>query len=105
MKKTIIFSSLLAVFLVAMLPAISAEESNIVKSSRTSPYLLNVQEAYMEVMRTKYANDPNPAPIFLTLAILLLKLLRGGLLLIYGLVLVIILRLISGPSNNTSLAC
>ena len=107
MKKTLIFGSLLAVFLMMMLPAVSAEESKAVQSAQSSPYLLKSQETYMETIRAKYANDPTPQTILITLAIMLLKLLRAGMLFIDLVILLIILRIIRGPSNNntTSLVC
>jgi hypothetical protein len=102
MRKTLIFGSLLAVFLMLMLPAVSAEESKLVQSAQTSPYLLKAQETYMETIRAKYANDPNPQPIIISLAIMLLKLLRAGIILIDLVILLIILKIIGGGHNNTT---
>lgn len=95
MRKNLIFSSLLAVILILMLPAVSAAESKIVQSTQRSPYLLNAQDIAMETIRAKYTNDPNPQTFFLlTLAILFLKLLRMAILLPI-LVVLIYLNLIS----------
>jgi hypothetical protein len=106
MRKTLIFGSLLAVFLILMLPAVSAEESKVLQSAQRSPYLLKAQETYMQTIRAKYANDPSPQTIFITLAILLLKLLRAGMIFIDLVILLIISKIIGGGQNNTtSLAC
>lgn len=104
MKKILIGGSLLAVFLLIMLPAVSAEESKVVKSAQTSPYLLKAQETYMETIRAKYANDPNPQTIIITLVIMLLKLIRAGMLFMDAVILFIILKIIRGGQNKT-LAC
>jgi hypothetical protein len=104
MRKSVIFGSLLAVFLMLMLPAVSAEESQIVQSAQTSSSLLKAQEIYLQTMTAKYLDDPVPQTILLTLAILLLKLLRWGVILVDAVILLIILRIIRGPSNNTSFA-
>jgi len=94
----------LTVFLILMLSAVSAEESKVVQSAQTSPYLLKAQEIYMETIRAKYTNDPSPQTIIITLAIMLLKLIRAGMLFIDAVILLIILRIIRGGQNNT-LAC
>jgi hypothetical protein len=104
MRKTLIFGSLLAVFLMMMLPAVSAEESKVVQSAQRSPYLLKAQETYMETIRAKYTNDPSPQTIIITLAIMLLKLIRAGMLFMDAVILFIIFKIIGGGQNNT-LAC
>jgi hypothetical protein len=104
MRKTLIFGSLLTVFLILSLSAVSAEESKIVQSAQTSPYLLKAQETYMETIRAKYANDPSPQTILITLAIMLLKLLRAGMLFMDAVILFIIFKIIGSGQNNT-LAC
>jgi len=104
MRKTLIFGSLLTVFLILMLSAVSAEESKVVQSAQRSPYLLKAQETYMETIRAQYANNPSPQTIIITLMIMLLKLIRAGMLFIDAVILLIILRIIRGGQNNT-LAC
>jgi hypothetical protein len=101
MRKSVIFGSLLAIFLIMMLPAVSAEESKIVQSARTSPFFKN-QEAYLETIRAKYANDPIPQTIIITLLIMFLKLIRAGMLLIDAVILFIIFKIIGGGQNNTT---
>jgi hypothetical protein len=46
MRKTLLFGSLLAVFLMVMIPAVSATEAKVVQSAKTS-YILNLQTTYM----------------------------------------------------------
>jgi hypothetical protein len=102
MRKNLIIGSLLVVFLMLLLPAVSAEDSRITQSAQTSSSLLKAQEIYLETMVKKYMDGPSPQPILLTLAILLLKLLRWGVLIFDGVILLIILRIIRGGSNNSS---
>jgi len=96
MKKTLILGSLLAVFLVMMLPTVAAAETKIAQSAVTSFNFLEIQTTYLEEMQEKYKDGPYPQFIFITLAILLLKLLRWGVIFI----IIIILNLLR--SNNTT---
>jgi hypothetical protein len=110
MKKTLLFGSLLAVFLMIMVPTVSVTEAKVFQSAKTS-YILNLQTAYAEVIKAKYANDPSPQTIILlTLLIWLLKLLRigavfliGGIILLIGGILLII-RILR-HHNTTGLTC
>lgn len=101
MRKSVILGSLLAVFLMMMLPAVSAEESKIAQSARMSPYL-QAQEAYLEALTAQFADGPEPQPILLTLAILFLKMIRWGILLFDVMIFLIILRILRGGQNNTT---
>lgn len=104
MKKTLIFGSLLAVFLLVMLPAISAAEMKVAQSAKTSPYLVDIQSAYSEALKAQ-ANGPSPQTIILlTLLIWFLKFLRSAAVIVVGIILLIILKLRSGH-NNTALTC
>jgi hypothetical protein len=104
MRKNLIFGSLLAGFLMLLLPAVSAAEANVAQVAKKSPYLLKAQETYMETIRAKYTNGPSPQTIIITLAIMLLKLIRAGMLFMDAVILFIIYKIISGGQNNT-LAC
>jgi hypothetical protein len=95
MKKNLLFGCLAAIVLLMTLPAVSAAESTVVQSHRTSSYLLTIQDIDTDSIRAKYMENPTPQTfIILTLAILFLKLLRMSILLPI-LVLLIYLRLIS----------
>lgn len=95
MKKNLLFGCLAAIVLLMMLPAVSAAESTVVQSHRTSSNLLTAQDIDIDSIRAKYTENPTPQTfILLTLAILFLKLLRISILLPI-LVVLIYLRLIS----------
>jgi hypothetical protein len=103
MRKTLILGSLLAVFLMMMLPAVAAAEAKIAQSATTSPNLINIQTTYIDALRAKNKDNPSPQTfILLTLAILLLKLLRWGVIFI-GLIILFILR--RGHNNTTGVTC
>jgi hypothetical protein len=97
MKKTLISVSLLAAFVIMMLPAVAAEEATIAKSN-----LLTIQTMKLDALIEKYKDNPEPQIIFLTLAILLLKLLRMGMILIGGIVLLVVLRILGKQNNSTA---
>jgi len=99
MKKTLIGSSLLAVFLLLMLPTVAAEGMKIAQSRTQNPLL---DEAYVEALLQNYQDHPSPQIILITLAILLLKLLRWGVIIVGGIILLVILSIIRKPNNNTS---
>jgi len=101
MKKTLIGGSLLAVVLIMLLPAVAAEQATIARSAITSN-LLNAEITYLEALQQKYNDDPSPQIIFITLAILLLKLVRWGVVIVGGIILLMILGIIRRPNNNTS---
>lgn len=103
MRKTLLFGSLLAVFLMVMIPTVSATEAKVVQSAKTS-YTLNLQTTYMEAIKEKYANDHSPQTIILlTLLIWFLKLLRLGAVFVVGIILLIILKLRGGQNNTSAL--
>ena len=87
--------------LLLMLPAVAAEQAKITQSAST-PYLLNVETTYLQALQEKYNDGPSPQIIFITLAILLLKLLRWGVVIIGGIILLSILGILRKPNNNTS---
>jgi hypothetical protein len=96
MRKTLIGGSLLAVFVLMMLPAAAAEEAKVAQSSD----LLKIQTDVFESIRDKYLNSPTPQIILITLLILFLKLVRWGIVIVGGIILLIILRIIRG--HNTT---
>jgi hypothetical protein len=100
MRKTLIGGSLLAVFLLMMLPTVAAEEAKVAQAGPTSSNLLDIQTAYLEELREKFKDNPSPQFILITLAILLLKLLRWGVIIFGGIVLLIVLRILR--KNNTA---
>ncbi|DAC72561.1 MAG TPA: hypothetical protein DSN98_04550 [Thermoplasmata archaeon] len=106
MRKNLIVGSLLAVFLMMMLPTVAAAEAKVAQSATTSPNLLSIQTAYVEAIRAKYKDDPSPQTfILLTLAILFLKLLRWGSIIVIGAILLVILKVIGGRNNTTAVGC
>jgi len=96
MKKTLTLGSLLVVFLFLMLPTVTAAEAKIAQSSIPSPDVLEIQTTYLMELQEKYKDGPYPQFILITLAILLLKLLRWGVLFI----ILIILSTLK-PDNTT----
>jgi hypothetical protein len=100
MKKNLIIGSLLAVFLMMMLPTVAATEAKAAQSALTSPNLVDIETTYLEAIRAKYKDNPSPQFILVTLAILLLKLIRWGILLIDGVIFLIVLRILR--KNNTT---
>jgi len=106
MRKTLILGSLLAVFLMMMLPTVAAAEAKVAQSATTSPYLINIQTTYIDAIRAKYKDNPSPQTfILLTLGILLLKLLRWGSIIVIGAIFLIILKIIGGRNNTTTVTC
>jgi hypothetical protein len=101
MRKTLIGGSLLVVLFLLLLPAVAAEQAKIAQSA-TTLNLNSIETTYMEAIRQKFKDTPQPQIIFLTLAILLLKLLRWGVLIIGGILLLSILGIFKNPNNNTS---
>ena len=77
MRKNIVIGSLLAVFLLMLLPISSAVNSNAVKETTKSQYPLIVPDIDVEELKEQYTNDPSePLPIIVTLLIWLLKITR-----------------------------
>ena len=76
MRKKIIIGSLLAVFLMVMLPSAYAVESNIVKETMKSQYPIIIPELDIEELKLKYPNGPEPTFILLFLLSIILNLLR-----------------------------
>ncbi len=100
MKKTVIVGSLLAVFLLMMLPTVAAEEAKITHTAAMSQNFIEIQTTYLEALKEKFKDDPSPQIFLITLAILLLKLLRWVVVITGGIFLLIILRIIG--RNTTS---
>ena len=103
MRKKIIFGSLLAVFLMVMLPSACAVESNAVKEPIESRRFFEVQNINIDIEKLiEKITDNSGEPLFiLTLLILLLRAIRG-IVWIVGFVILSIIRDIIG--NNTT-AC
>lgn len=100
MKKTLIGGSLLAVFLLLMLPTVAAEEAKVAQSAPASP-LLGIETAYLEELREQLKDGPSPQLIFITLAILFLKLVRWGIIIFGGIIFLIILKILR-KNNSTA---
>ncbi|MFA5102911.1 MAG: hypothetical protein WC525_07120, partial [Candidatus Thermoplasmatota archaeon] len=62
MKKTLIGSSLLAVFLLLMLPTVAAEGMKIAQSGTQN---LLTDEAYVETLLQNYQDHPSPQIILI----------------------------------------
>jgi hypothetical protein len=103
MRKTILGGSLLVVFILLMLPAVTAEQAKIAPSTATS-FTLNSARTYLEEIQKKFMDNPSPQVIILTLLIIILKLLRWGAAIIGGILILTILGLLKKPNNNTSVA-
>ena len=56
MNKKILFGSLLAVFLMAMLPTVSGVESNLVRETMKSQYPIVIPDVDIEELKEKYKN-------------------------------------------------
>ncbi|PNX53256.1 MAG: hypothetical protein BV458_05390 [Thermoplasmata archaeon M9B2D] len=100
MKKALIVGSLLAVFLLMMLPTVAAEEAKVAHAAAISPNFIEIQTAYLEGLKEKFKDDPSPQIFLITLAIILLKLLRWIVALTGGIVFLLILRIL-GKNNST----
>ena len=99
-KKTLIIGSILAVFLMTMIPIASAVNSHYAKEAQTTKKSINVPEVDFEKIQKQYTLDPNePTPILITLLIWLLKLMRIGMVAFWGIVFIIIRRF----GNNTAI--
>jgi membrane glycosyltransferase len=106
MRKNLILGSLLAVFLMMMLPTVAATEAKVAQSASTSPNLLDAQTTYIEAIREKYKDNPSPQTfIILSLAILFLKLLRWGAIIVIGAIFLVIIRMIRGQNTTSAVGC
>ena len=76
MKKRIIIGSLLAVFLMMMLPTACAAEFNAVKETMKSQHSIIIPEIDIEELKLKYQDGPEPTFILLFLLSVILHLLR-----------------------------
>lgn len=99
-KKTLIIGSILAAFLMTMIPIASAINSHYVKETIPVQYSMNVPDIDVEKLKEKYTNNPTePTPILISLLILLLKFIRAGIVAFWGIVLIILRRI----RNNTAI--
>ncbi len=103
MRKKIIFGSLLAVFLMVMLPSACAVESNAVKEPIESRRFFEVQNINIDIEKLiEKITDNSGEPLFiLTLLILLLRAIRG-IVWIVGFVILSIIKNIIGNNNTTA---
>ena len=100
MRKKIVIGSLLAVFLMIMLPMASAVNSNAVKETTKAQYPIIVPDIDVEELKEQYTNDPSePLPIIVTLLIWLLKIMRIILVPIWALLIYFIF--LRGTNNTT----
>ena len=103
MRGKIIFGSLLAVFLMVMLPSACAVESNAVKEPIESRRFFEVQNINIDIEKLiEKITDNSGEPLFiLTLLILLLRAIRG-IVWIVGFVILSIIKNIIGNNNTTA---
>lgn len=100
MRKKIVIGSLLAVFLMMMLPISSAVNSNAAKETTKAQYPIIVPDIDVEELKEQYTNDPSePLPIIVTLLIWLLKIMRIILIPIWALLIYFIF--LKGTNNTT----
>ena len=100
MKKTLIIGSVLAVFLMTMIPITSAVNSSYTNENQTPKSSQYLPEVNIEKIQKRLNLDPTePTPILITLLIWLLKLMRIGMVAFWGIVIIIIRRF----GNNTAL--
>ena len=106
MRKNILCGILMVAFLMVMLPTVAAIEANTVQTAKTPLYLLSIPETDIKILEEKYNDNPSPQTIILlTLGILLLKLLRWGILLIVGVVVLVVLKALGIIQNTTGISC
>lgn len=105
MKKTLVGFSLLAAFLIMMLPTVAAEEAKVARPAVLSSIRHSLQTVDLEAMKEKYKDNPQPQVFLLTLLIMLLKLLRMSIALVGVIVLLIVLRLLGNNNNTTAIGC
>ena len=76
MRKKILFGSLLAVFLMIMLPTVSAIESDAVKETMKSQDPIVIPDIDIEKLKIKYQNGPEPTFFLIFILHQILNLLR-----------------------------
>ncbi|UCF11852.1 MAG: hypothetical protein JSW06_07325 [Thermoplasmatales archaeon] len=76
MKKKIIFGSFLTIFLMMMLPTVSAIESDAMKETMKSQYSILIPDIDIEDLKLKYQNDPEPLFFLIFILHQILNLLR-----------------------------
>ena len=100
MKRTLIIGSILAAFLMTMIPIASAINFHYISETSTIQHSRNFPDIDIEKFKEKFTNNPTePTPILITLLILLLKFIRAGIVAFWGIVLIIIRRI----RNNTAI--
>lgn len=99
MKKRIIIGSLLAVFLMIMVPTTCAVESNTVKKPMESKYPVLIPDIDIEELKEKNKDRPIEPTFFL---IFILKQIIGVLRIIKFTAIFAVLLMIIGISGNTS---
>jgi hypothetical protein len=98
-RKTPIIGSILAIFLLILLPIASAVNFNYAKEADTKQLSFSISETDLEKIKDRFTLDPTePTPILITLLILLLKLIRAGMVAF----LTIVFIFIRGLGNNTT---
>ncbi|UCF12551.1 MAG: hypothetical protein JSW06_11055 [Thermoplasmatales archaeon] len=100
MKKKIMFGSLLAVFLMIMLPIISAIESDTVKETMKSKYIITIPDIDIEESKIKYQNDPEPTFFLIFILKQILNLLRTIKFTALFAILLAIIKSISGSTST-----
>jgi len=97
----IIICSLLAIFLMMMLPAVSAIEANAAKETRNSKYLLEIQEIDFKKLKEKYEDD-NVEPTFIILYTFLIWFFRVLRWVDVGILFILFLIISRIIGNNTT---
>lgn len=100
MKKKIIIGSLLAIFIMMMLPSASAVESNTIEKMIISQDSIVFPEIDFEELKSKYQDDPSvPKFAILFLLSIIINILRAAkFVAIFAIVLIIIIRSIRNSS-------
>ena len=99
MKKRIIIGTLLAVFLMMMLPTACAVESNTVKETMESQYPIIIPDIDFEELKEKYKDRPIEPTFFL---IFILKQIIGLLRIIKFTAIFVVLLIIKRIFGNTT---
>ncbi len=99
MKKRIIIGSLLAVFLMMMLPTVSAIESDAVKETMKSQYPVLIPDIDIGEVKEKYKDRPIEPTFFL---IFILKQIIGLLRIIKFTAIFVVLLIIKRIFGNTT---
>jgi len=102
MKMKILFGSLLAVFLMMMLPTVSAVDYNTVKETMKSQYPIIIPDIDIEELKLKYQNNPEPTYVILFILMQIIRLLRIVKFSILSVLLVIIIITFPFLDNSTS---